>query len=100
MIRGDFNASVGRDSERRGVFGNQELGRSKEAGRYLIEWCEEYRLVWVNEYMRHERSGTWRNLASGWVWGKRKLKASHGEENVNERCVCVVRASTSVHERE
>ena len=48
----------------------------------------------MNGYMRHERRGTyewkmveWKVVGVGWVSGKRKRKPSHGEENVDERCV-------------
>ena len=62
---GDFNASVGKDAENRGVWGKRTLGRSNDAGRDLIEWCEEHGLARVNGHMEPARRGTWRNQASG-----------------------------------
>ena len=48
IIGGDFNASVGTDQERRGICGRYGLRHSNEAGRDLIEWCQEHRLGYVN----------------------------------------------------
>ena len=36
-----------------------------EAGRDLVEWCEEYGLAYVNSFMRHKRRGTWFNRMYG-----------------------------------
>ena len=65
IIGGDFNANVGRGNERRGVCGKYGVGRMNEAGRDLIDWCEENGLAYVNSYMRHARRGTWFNLRYG-----------------------------------
>ena len=65
VIGGDFNASVGKDSEREGVCGRLGLGRANEAGRDLIDWCEEHDLAYVNSFVRHRRRGTWFNRMYG-----------------------------------
>ena len=65
MIGGDFNANVGRNSEREGVYGRYGLGRANEAGIDLIDWCEENGLAYVNCFMRHKRRGTWFNMMYG-----------------------------------
>lgn len=65
VIGGDFNASVGRNAERRGVCGKYGLGIMNEAGRDLIEWCEVHGLAYVNSYMGYARRGTWRHMARG-----------------------------------
>ena len=67
VIGGDFNASVGRNRGRNGVYGNQGLGRMNESGRDFVQWCEMNGLAYVNSYMRHERRGTWQHPATG-VW--------------------------------
>ena len=59
IIGGDFNANVGRRNERQGVCGQFGVGRMNEAGRDLIDWCEEQGLAYVNSFMKHERRGTW-----------------------------------------
>ena len=41
VIGEDFNASIGRGGLRRGVSGKNGLGRGNEAGRDLVDWCEE-----------------------------------------------------------
>ena len=41
------------------------VGRMNEAGRDLIDWCEEHGLEYVNSFMRHERRGTWFNVRYG-----------------------------------
>ena len=58
VIGGDFNANVGRGNARLGVCGKYGVGRMNEAGRDLIDWCEEHGLVYVNSFMRHVRRGT------------------------------------------
>ena len=65
VIGGDFNANVGRGNARRGVCGKYGVGRMNEAGRDLIEWCEENELAYVNSFMRHARRGTWFHLRYG-----------------------------------
>ena len=65
VIGGDFNANVGRRNERQGVCGKYGVGRMNEAGRDLIDWCEEWGLAYVNSFMRHERRGTWFHLRYG-----------------------------------
>ena len=55
VIGGDFNANVGRRNERQGVCGKYGVGRMNEAGRALIDWCEEWGLAYVNSFMRHDR---------------------------------------------
>ena len=41
------------------------VGRMNEAGRDLIDWCEENVLAHVNSFMKHARRGTWFNLRYG-----------------------------------
>ena len=65
VIGGDFNSNVGRMNARRGVCGKYGVGRMNEAGRDLIDWCEEHELVYVNSFMRHARRGTWFNVRYG-----------------------------------
>ena len=65
VIGGDFNASIGRGGERRGVCGKYGLGRRNEAGRDLVDWCEEMGMAHVNSFMRYKRRGTWRHPATG-----------------------------------
>ena len=65
VIGGDFNANVGRRNERHGVCGKYGVGRMNEAGRDLIDWCEEQGLAYVNSFMRHERRGTWFHMRYG-----------------------------------
>ena len=58
---------------------------------------------WVHEACEErdvKDSGQWKVARVGLVCCKKERKASHGEENVDERCVCVVRPLTSVHECE
>ena len=62
VIGGDFNANVGRGNARQGVCGKYGVGSMNEAGRDLIDWCEEQGLAHVNSYMRHARRGTWFNM--------------------------------------
>ena len=61
----DFNASIGWGGERRGVCGKYGLGRGNEAGRDLVDWCEEMGMAHVNSFMRYKRRGTWRHPATG-----------------------------------
>ena len=59
IIGGDFNANVGRNESREGVCGRFGVGSMNEAGRDLIEWCEEFGLAYVNSFYMHARRGTW-----------------------------------------
>ena len=45
-----------------GVFG---LGTCNDAGRDLVNWCEENGLAYVNSFMSHRRRGTWFNRIYG-----------------------------------
>ncbi|KAI8519282.1 hypothetical protein Bbelb_025390 [Branchiostoma belcheri] len=65
IIGGDFNANVGRGSGREGVCGKYGVGKMNEAGRDLINWCEEFGLAYVNSYLKHKHRGTWFNLRYG-----------------------------------
>ena len=65
IIGGDFNANVGKGNERRGVCGKYGVGSMNEAGRDLIDWCEEHGLAYVNSFVKHARRGTWFNLRYG-----------------------------------
>ena len=65
VIAGDFNANVGRGNVREGVCGKYGIGRMNEAGRDLIDWCEENGLAYVNSFYKHVRRGTWFNLRYG-----------------------------------
>ena len=67
VIGGDWNANVGRGNEREGVCGKFGIGRMNEAGRDLINWCEENGLAYVNSYVRHACRGTWFNRMY-WRW--------------------------------
>ena len=58
VIGGDFNTSIGRGGESRGVCGKYGLGRGNEAGRDLVDWCEEMGMAHVNSFMRYKRRGT------------------------------------------
>ena len=59
IIGGDFNANWGKDRERQGVCGKYGIGRGSEAGRDLVEWCEENGLVITNSFVPHRNRGTW-----------------------------------------
>ena len=59
VIGGDFNANWGKNQARTGVCGKYGIGRGSEAGRELVEWCEENRLVIVNSFVPHQNRGTW-----------------------------------------
>jgi hypothetical protein len=65
VIGGDFNASVGKNVNRVGVCGKYGIGRMNEAGRDLVEWCEQHELAYVNSYMKHARRGTWFHMRYG-----------------------------------
>ena len=65
VIGGDWNANVGRGNEREGVCGKFGIGRMNEAGRDLINLCEENGLAYVNSYVRHACRGTWFNRMNG-----------------------------------
>ena len=65
VIGGDFNASVGKNGNIRGVCGSLGSGRMNEAGRDLIEWCQQHDLAYVNSFCRYARRGTWRHMVSG-----------------------------------
>ena len=43
-----FNANVGNQNARRGLCDKYGVGRMNEAGRDLIDWCEEHGLCNVN----------------------------------------------------
>ena len=62
VILGNFIANVGRGEGRSGVTGKCGVGRVNEAGRDLLDRCEENRLTYVNINMRHARSVTCFNL--------------------------------------
>ena len=59
IIGGDFNANWGKDRARAGVCGKYGVGRGSEAGRELVDWCEENGLVIVNSFRPHRNRGTW-----------------------------------------
>ena len=65
VMGGDFNANVGANVVREGVSGRFGTGRMNEAGRDLLEWCEENGMAYVNSYERYARRGTWRHMANG-----------------------------------
>ena len=91
VIGGDFNASIGRGGERRGVCGKYGLGRGNEAGRDLVDWCEEMGMAHVNSFMRYkeegdmETSGDWEMARVRWVFGERGRETEDGEKGVDER---------------
>ena len=59
VIGGDFNANWGKNQARVGVCGKYGVGTGSEAGREMVEWCEENGLVIVNSFMPHRNRGTW-----------------------------------------
>ena len=59
IIGGDFNANVGKNEARRRVSGKYGTGNSSEAGKDLLEWCEENGMAYVNSFIKHRRRGTW-----------------------------------------
>ena len=65
LLLGDFNASIGRGGEKKGICGKYGLGKGNEAGRDLVDWCEEMGMAHVNSFMRYKRRGTWRHPKTG-----------------------------------
>jgi hypothetical protein len=60
IIGGDFNAQIGRGSNREGVCGKFGLTTStNEAGEELLDWCEENGLAYANSFSSHRNRGTW-----------------------------------------
>jgi len=56
---------VGRNEEKKGVCGRFGVGQRNDAGRDLIEWCEDNAMAYVNSFIKHRRRGTWFNLRYG-----------------------------------
>ena len=65
LIGGDWNANVGRGSERNGVCGEFGVGRMNNADIDLIEWCGVNGLAYMNSFVRHAERGTWFNRMHG-----------------------------------
>ena len=84
VIGGDFNASVGRNQYRQGVCGRYGLGVSNEAGRDLINWCDQVGLAYANSYHRHARRGTWLHPARGTWHELDGFLVRRGEGRVDE----------------
>ena len=59
IIGGDHNAHVGGDSERAQVAGRWGVRYTSEAGRNLLNWCEEHGMAYANSFFRHRSRGTW-----------------------------------------
>ena len=59
LIGGDFNANLGRGNARRGVSGKYEAGRG------MIDRCEEQGWAYVDSFMKHARRRTWFNSRYG-----------------------------------
>ena len=59
VIGGDHNAHVGGDAERPQLAGRWGLRNTNEAGRDLLDWCEEHGLAYANSFFRHRLRGTW-----------------------------------------
>ncbi|XP_063722275.1 uncharacterized protein LOC134848689 [Symsagittifera roscoffensis] len=62
ILGGDWNAQVGRGSQRQGISGKYGLKtETNEAGESLLDWCEEHQLQHVNSYFPIRSRGTWFN---------------------------------------
>ena len=62
ILGGDWNAQVGRGSQRQGIRGKYGLKtETKEAGESLLDWCEEHQLQHANSYFPIRSRGTWFN---------------------------------------
>ena len=62
ILGGDWNAQVGRGSQRPGISGKYGLKTdTNEAGESLLDWCEEHQLQHVNSYFPIRSRGTWFN---------------------------------------
>ena len=60
VIGGDHNSHIGRDARRDGVVGMWSMNSAtNEAGRDLVNWCEENGLAYANSFYRHRYRGTW-----------------------------------------
>ena len=71
------------DRGEEGVCGKYGLGRGNEAGRDLVEWCEEMGMAHVNSFMSDKRRNTWRHPATvRWVLvrGKRDIRRWFGRK--------------------
>ena len=55
IVGGDFNANWGKSQARVRVCGKYGIG--SEAGRELLDWCEENGLVIVNSFLPHKNRG-------------------------------------------
>ena len=68
IMGGDHNASVGSNESGnfvRGTCGNNGIGRTNEAGRNLLRWCEQNGLAWCDSFFWMEHRGTWQNQMNG-----------------------------------
>ena len=62
ILRGDWNAQVGRGSQRQGIIGKYGLKtETNEAGESLLDWCEGHQLQHVKSYFPIRSRGTWFN---------------------------------------
>ena len=67
VVGGDFNSSVGDLSgrERNEAADPYGLGRTNDAGNYLMNWCLRNNLQWTNSFFRHRYRGTWKHTVTG-----------------------------------
>ena len=59
IVGGDFNAHVGGGEARRGVCGRFGMRTTNEAGRRMLEWCEENGMEYVNSFYQRRKRGSW-----------------------------------------
>ena len=68
IIGGDHNSVVGKNEGGnyvRGTCGYHGLGKTNDAGRSLLRWCELHGLAWCDSFYRIEQRGTWQNQMNG-----------------------------------
>ena len=68
IIGGDHNSTVGKrehENYERGTCGVFGLGKTNEAGKELLRWCQLHGLSWCDSFFQIERRGTWQNQRNG-----------------------------------
>ena len=89
--RGGFQCYHSKGKMEDGVCEKYSLGRGYEAGRDLVDWCEEMGMAHVNSFMRYKReghmetSGDWDMARVRWVFGERGRETEDGEKGLDER---------------